>query len=132
MTLVCLILTQINFLLTFLSSLYVVFRPGNTTVSVYGGRDACYSNGWNALEVVADEERQRDITVEYLLTQLEPFTRYATYVKTYTIRTPTAEDRTGQSPIVYFQTKPTSKYKDNIYHIIISSLIQHFLNIFFL
>ncbi|XP_053210076.1 insulin-like peptide receptor isoform X3 [Panonychus citri] len=90
---------------------YLVYyreAPGNTTVSVYGGRDACYSNGWNALEVVADEERQRDITVEYLLTQLEPFTRYATYVKTYTIRTPTAEDRTGQSPIVYFQTKPTT------------------------
>lgn len=87
-----------------------LIRPGNTTVSVYGGRDACYSNGWNSLEVEADEDRQRDTTVEYLLTKLEPFTRYATYVKTYTIRTPSAEGRAGESSIVYFQTKPTSNY----------------------
>ncbi|XP_015788259.2 LOW QUALITY PROTEIN: insulin-like peptide receptor [Tetranychus urticae] len=90
---------------------YLVYyreAPGNTTVSVYGGRDACYSNGWNSLEVEADEDRQRDTTVEYLLTKLEPFTRYATYVKTYTIRTPSAEGRAGESSIVYFQTKPTT------------------------
>lgn len=44
----------------------------------------------------------------HLLSHLTPYTRYAAYVKTYT----TLQEKKGaQSPIIYFQTLPGSKYR---------------------
>nr|XP_018916405.1 PREDICTED: insulin-like peptide receptor [Bemisia tabaci]XP_018916406.1 PREDICTED: insulin-like peptide receptor [Bemisia tabaci] len=74
---------------------YVVYyteaREGN--VSLYDGRDACGNDGW----------MMDDTTDDYLLllTGLKPFTRYAYFVKTYTIA---SETNGARSDITYFRT----------------------------
>ncbi|CAK1540177.1 unnamed protein product [Leptosia nina] len=99
-------------------SIYYIQAQHNVTL--YGQRDAC-SDTWNVLDITMDEVRNttkpmptnrstkvlpnpcEDIQpLFYPLTQLQHYTRYAAYVKTYTTR-----DRKGaQSPIIYFTTMP--------------------------
>lgn len=87
----------------------LLFRP-TRNVSMYDGRDACNSDGWEVKEVSVDDQSINSTHVEYLLMGLKPFTDYAVYVKTYTIRsTLQGADKGGQSALHYFVTMPTSK-----------------------
>lgn len=43
---------------------------------------------------------------DHIIPNLKPYTRYALYIKTYTINTAT---KGAQSDIKYFKTKPDSK-----------------------
>ncbi|XP_045527669.1 insulin-like receptor isoform X1 [Pieris brassicae] len=98
-------------------SIYYIQAEHNVTF--YGQRDAC-SDTWNVIDITIDEARNstRPLPTNkkkllenpcnevqplfHPLTPLQPFTRYAAYVKTYTTR-----DRKGaQSPIIYFTTMP--------------------------
>lgn len=49
--------------------------------------------------------------MQHILTQLQPYTQYAFYVKTYTIAT---EKVGAQSKIQYFRTYPDSKYQSHL------------------
>ncbi|XP_074599989.1 insulin receptor-like isoform X2 [Brevipalpus obovatus] len=86
--------------------IYVRETPSGN-VSIYGGTDACNNNGWKVLE---DEPRLGSSSkrLEYNLDHLKPFTRYALYVKTYTIKINSGDDKGGLSDIVYFVTEPTN------------------------
>ncbi|XP_055857084.1 insulin-like receptor isoform X2 [Episyrphus balteatus] len=62
-------------------------------VSMFGSKPC--DDSWNS----NDPSRETD----HIFVNLKPFTQYAFYVKTQTI---SSEPRNGQSPIVYFRTKP--------------------------
>ncbi|XP_024944809.1 insulin-like receptor isoform X2 [Cephus cinctus] len=95
---------------------YVVYfiEAPNRNVTMYDGRDACGGDGWKVDDVGATESSDSSVPLgeedsnhtEYLthiLTQLQPYTQYAYYVKTYTIAT----ERSGaQSNVSYFTTFP--------------------------
>ncbi|KAJ2948131.1 hypothetical protein O0L34_g9931 [Tuta absoluta] len=100
----------------------VYYMPAEQNVTIYGQRDAC-SDSWNVLDVTLDEARgsnsskadpsdatRYDMYSElckdaqplfFPLNQLTPFTRYAAYVKTYTLN-----KKGAQSDIIYFKTLP--------------------------
>lgn len=72
---------------------------------MFEGRDACSSNVWNVDDYEASVDGDN---VTHIIPHLRPFTRYALYIKTYTIK---KEKKGAQSEIIYFQTKPDSKLK---------------------
>ncbi|XP_015912635.1 insulin-like peptide receptor isoform X2 [Parasteatoda tepidariorum] len=84
---------------------YVVYfkeaPDGLGNVTIFDGRDACGADEWKIDDVDANE----DPTVITLLTHLKPFTRYAAYMRTYTIASAAVG---AQTPIIYFQTKPAT------------------------
>lgn len=96
-----------QFQLIILRNLIFSSRPQN--VSMFDGMDACGTNNWQVKdrEVGSTSEEKSDVIYEYI-PHLKPFTRYAIYVKTYTV----AAESTlgGATPITYFVTKPTSKF----------------------
>lgn len=80
---------------------YVIYykETKDRNVNFYDGRDACGQDNWHVDDVV------NDVNIEvfsHTLTNLEPYTLYAFYVKTYTIAN---ERRGAQSDIEYFTTK---------------------------
>lgn len=79
---------------------YYIEAPPGTNVSLFDGRDACNTEGWR-VDDISEED-----TIK-VLTQLKPFTRYAYYVKTYTLA---SEGMGGQSDIKYFTTAPGKPY----------------------
>ncbi|CAH1796561.1 unnamed protein product [Owenia fusiformis] len=68
-------------------------------ISRYSGRDACGSEVWN----IKDQEVTQGNNIVFLLVELKPWTQYALYVKTYSIRSAT---NGAISDIIYFTTKP--------------------------
>lgn len=54
-----------------------------------------------------DKDSTEPQEMQHILTQLQPYTQYAFYVKTYTIAT---EKVGAQSKIQYFRTIPDSEY----------------------
>lgn len=69
-------------------------------VTIWDGRDACGNDGW----LVDDVNDFLNVpTISFPLTKLEPYTRYAYYVKAYTLAT---ESTGAQSEIQYFRTLP--------------------------
>ncbi|XP_043252983.1 insulin-like receptor isoform X2 [Colletes gigas] len=95
---------------------YVVYfiEAPNGNVTMYDGRDACGGDGWKVDDVAANRnaslmesskfpgQEEKRVHAHYLA-QLKPYTRYAYYVKTYTI----ASERSGaQSNLTYFRTMP--------------------------
>ncbi|KAG5668610.1 hypothetical protein PVAND_016546 [Polypedilum vanderplanki] len=78
---------------------YYIAAP-NKNVTLWDGRDACGNDGWS-VEDVNDFSHVQKITQP--LTKLEPYTRYAYYVKAYTLAT---ENTGAQSEISYFTTMP--------------------------
>lgn len=95
---------------------YVVyFTEASQNVTMYDGRDACGSDGWRVEDVSAESYSMQVVTnnvtgenetvpvYNHILTMLQPYTRYAYYIKTYTIAT----ERSGaQSAVEYFTTFP--------------------------
>lgn len=83
-------------------------------VSIFDGRDACSTNEWNVIEfddIEGGDSKKNGTTESDKLTtivpNLKPYTQYALYIKTYTIA---SETKGAQSDIIYFQTKPASKW----------------------
>ncbi|CAG0912351.1 unnamed protein product [Notodromas monacha] len=81
------------------------YREAPTNVSIYDGRDACTADPWKYLDVPTSHE-QND-TVTHLITALKPATRYAIYIRTYTIQSP-AGSQGGISDVQYVTTNPTT------------------------
>lgn len=85
------------------------YRPSRN-VSMYDGRDACNSDGWQVKEVSIGDDSLNSTHIEYLLLDLKPFTDYAVHVKTYTLRSSIqGADKGGQTTLHYFTTIPASK-----------------------
>ncbi|XP_054277589.1 insulin-like peptide receptor isoform X2 [Macrosteles quadrilineatus] len=90
---------------------YVVYtiEAPYQNITMYDGRDACGGDGWRVDDVSAPEPPDKDTPdhelpeMQHILTQLQPYTQYAFYVKTYTIAT---EKVGAQSKIQYFRTFP--------------------------
>lgn len=70
-------------------------------VSLFEGRDACGGDGWKP-DDITDFGNGTEKEINAILSLLTPYTRYAFYIKTYTIA---SEPRGGQSEIHYFRTK---------------------------
>ncbi|XP_053679248.1 insulin-like receptor [Anopheles nili] len=81
---------------------YVVYyiEAPHENVTFYDGRDACNSEGWRVDDVPNMQERDQ---FNHILTRLIAFSRYAYYVKTYTL---SSENLGGQTDITYFRTSP--------------------------
>lgn len=83
-----------------LLSYVVYYTPAKyKNVTIWEGRDACGNDGW-MLEDINDFVPQDEIA--FPLTNLEPFTQYAFYVKAYTLST---EQNGAQSQIQYIRTQ---------------------------
>lgn len=83
-----------------LLSFVVYYTPAKyQNVTIWEGRDACGNDGW-MLEDINDFV-PRDM-IAFPLTNLEPFTQYAFYVKAYTLST---EQNGAQSDIQYIRTQ---------------------------
>ena len=69
-------------------------------VTLWDGRDACGNDGW-----MVDDVNDFVVTdaISFPLTNLEPYTQYAFYVRAYTLST---ENVGAQSEIQYLTTKP--------------------------
>lgn len=81
---------------------YVVFyiAAPHQNVTLWDGRDACGNDGWSVEDVNTFNSNDQ---INQPLTNLEPYTQYAYYVKAYTLAT---EQKGAQSDIKYFTTKP--------------------------
>lgn len=76
----------------------------NGTVTMFDGRDGCNSQNdvWYTIEEPPQKDNTTD-TTQHILIQIKPATRYALYVKTYTI----LEGSMGAlSDMIYFETAP--------------------------
>ncbi|GFU87938.1 insulin-like receptor [Trichonephila clavipes] len=84
---------------------YVIYyrEAPDKNVTIFDGRDACGADEWKIDDVDANDEDESIIT---LLPHLKPFTRYAAYMRTYTIASALVG---AQSPIIYFTTRPSKK-----------------------
>ncbi|XP_050497330.1 insulin-like receptor [Diabrotica virgifera virgifera] len=70
-------------------------------ISQYDSKDACGQDNWKVVDTPNKEEED---VITYKIKNLESYTQYAFYVKTYTI----ASERNGaQSEIQYFRTLPS-------------------------
>uniref|UniRef100_A0AAG5DU37 Tyrosine-protein kinase receptor n=1 Tax=Anopheles atroparvus TaxID=41427 RepID=A0AAG5DU37_ANOAO len=81
---------------------YVVYyiEAPQGEITFYDGRDACNAQDWRVDDVRSQQDQDK---TNHILTKLEPFTRYAYYVKTYTL---SSENLGGQTNITYFRTVP--------------------------
>ncbi|XP_026277829.2 insulin-like receptor isoform X2 [Frankliniella occidentalis] len=89
---------------------YVVYRIEAPTrnVTLYESRDACGGDGWSVDDVsVPDNYTMNDKpNVTHIVTNLSPYTQYASYVRTYTIARGSSSIKGAQSKIIYFRTLP--------------------------
>lgn len=84
--------------------------PPGTNLTMYDGRDGCSNDLWITQEetaMVENEEKTREVIL-----QVKPATRYALYVKTFTILS--AKNSGALSEMIYFVTSPDSKYGINV------------------
>lgn len=83
---------------------YVIhYKPApQETVTLFDGRDACGFDGWQNDDIAVSQSPY------FVFTHLEPYTRYAYYVKTVQL---SSAKTGGQSTIRYFTTKPDKPEK---------------------
>ncbi|KAF7271558.1 hypothetical protein GWI33_015587 [Rhynchophorus ferrugineus] len=81
---------------------YSIYKKEATTqtVNFYDGRDACGQDNWAVDDVANNQDKD---PIQHILTNLKPYTRYAFYIKTYTLA---SEQNGAQSKIMYFTTQP--------------------------
>lgn len=78
-------------------------------VTMFDGRDACSSDGWQVDDIGAAQvsestnAKNASSTFPVLISRLQPYTQYAYYLRTYTVA---SEPRGGITPIQYFRTNP--------------------------
>lgn len=78
-------------------------QTNDENVTIYDARDACSTNGlWKVIDHPIDFAKETPFTAT-ILSDLQPFTKYAVYVQTYTIMTAKMGAR---SSILYFTTQP--------------------------
>lgn len=85
--------------------IYYVKAPVQN-VTAFEEPDECGDNGWRTQDFSVTEEDNKkivesNVSMQTIITQLEPDTQYAFYVKTYTV-----ESTGSQSAIQYFKTLP--------------------------
>lgn len=98
---------------------YVVYRieAPNKNVTLYDGRDACGGDGWSVDDVSVPDSQDTSTSsnssnsggppkVTHIFTNLQPYTQYAFYVRTYTFARGSQSVRGAQSKITYFRTAP--------------------------
>lgn len=71
-------------------------------ITMFDGRDACGSDGWQVDDIV--DLNRNSTPVPVIVTHLKPYTQYAFYIRTYTVA---SEPRGGITPIHYFRTSPS-------------------------
>lgn len=84
---------------------YYIAAPDGKNVTLWDGRNACGNDDWNVEDVNTFSSTQK---IDQPITKLEPYTRYAFYVKAFTLAT---EQKGAQSDILYFTTKPAQPAK---------------------
>lgn len=94
----------------FLFIFFLISPTENVTVTEI--RDACNMDGWSVVNIEASSDTKS--STEHLLEYLKPFTRYACYIKTYTLIDKNYQNKGGLSEILYFMTKPFSKLIINV------------------
>lgn len=73
-------------------------------VTMFDGRDACSSDGWQVDDIgAATIPRNGTGKFPVLINNLQPYTQYAYYLRTYTVA---SETRGGITQIQYFRTNP--------------------------
>lgn len=94
----------------------IYYKKATGNVSMFDGRDACTDTEWSVIDFEANEESKRSDRNDTLIVNepvnrilgmipgLEPASRYAMYIKTYTIA---SAEKGGISEIKYFVTKPS-------------------------
>lgn len=84
--------------------IYYVKAPVQN-VTAFEEPDECGDNGWRTIDYSIGEDdsskNESNVSMHHIITQLEPDTQYAFYVKTYTV-----ESIGSQSAIQYFRTLP--------------------------
>lgn len=86
---------------------FIYYREASQNVTMFDGVDACGATSWMVEDrEVSDSRRDERNMINETIKDLKPFTRYAMYIKTYTVST---EREGGVTEIIYFRTKPASK-----------------------
>ncbi|RWS20057.1 Insulin-like peptide receptor, partial [Leptotrombidium deliense] len=74
-------------------------------VTMYDGRDACGSSEWDSIDYAIDTTTEDQEPYEStIVTQLQPFTQYALFIRTYTM---IGQKKGAISDIIYFTTMPS-------------------------
>lgn len=94
-----------------LISYKIYYRKARTNVTKYDGRDACRSTEWRDFDFAMDPPIEDAELNFFCPVALEPFTRYAFYVSTYTV---SRAERGGESQIEYYTTPPTKPSEPKI------------------
>lgn len=83
----------------------VYYMPApHRNVTMFDGRDACSSDGWQVDDIGAGQiPNKPNGTFPVLIGRLQPYTQYAYYLRTYTVA---SEPRGGITDIKYFRTNP--------------------------
>lgn len=77
----------------------------NGNLTMFDGRDGCYSDVWTTIE--EPPGTNKDDNYRETVIDVKPATRYALYIKTFTIL---AQNTGALSDIIYFRSAPHSKY----------------------
>ncbi|KAI1301322.1 Insulin receptor [Halotydeus destructor] len=82
----------------------IYYREAEENVTMFEGMDACGTNTWTVRDKESSGQiREEKSRIFELITGLKAFTRYALYIKTYTVA---SETRGGVTDIQYFYTSP--------------------------
>lgn len=80
----------------------MIHRADDVNVTVFDGRDACGSDDWSTAHLDQDASRPELVGKDQIaLDGLEPYSRYAVYVKTEML---VEASKAAQSHIQYFRT----------------------------
>ncbi|KAG7175446.1 Insulin-like receptor-like 2, partial [Homarus americanus] len=87
--------------LPFVTVYYVNFKKADKNISIYESEGPCSDQGWSTMEMDAGNSTGGTITGS--IVNLEPYTRYAVYVKTYSLA---SSAKGAQSEVLYAVTSP--------------------------
>ncbi|XP_064117241.1 insulin-like growth factor 1 receptor isoform X2 [Macrobrachium nipponense] len=88
-------------------TIYFIYKKAPKNISLYESEGPCTDQGWSTMEkrITAREEGKKN---HFSIINLQPFTRYAVYVKTYPLGT---TSKGAQSDIMYATTVPFNPTK---------------------
>nr|AVU05021.1 insulin-like androgenic hormone receptor [Penaeus chinensis] len=82
---------------------YVNYKKAEKNISLYEGDRPCSDQGWSTMEVGPGNGTSLAQRKDLIIVNLEPFTRYAVYVKAYSLA---SSGKGAQSDVLYAVTRP--------------------------
>nr|ANC28181.1 tyrosine kinase insulin receptor [Sagmariasus verreauxi] len=82
---------------------YVNYKKADRNISLYESEGPCSDQGWSTVEMAAGNATGAGGAVHGTIVNLEPYTRYAVYVKTYSLA---SSEEGAQSDVLYAVTSP--------------------------